>query len=57
MKSLGSALWHGIFNGAFERERASAPTPASLGLDGSFVQALYWFGFDVSSVVVHGGKT
>jgi len=57
MKSWGSALWHGILSGASARERAGAQSPENLGIDGSFAQALYWLGFEVSNVVVHGART
>ncbi len=56
MKAWGSALWHGIMNGASARDRASAQQPAMLGIDGSIAQALYWFAFEVSNVVVHGAR-
>ncbi len=57
MKSWGSALWHGILSGASARERAGAQSPKNLGIDGSIAQALYWLGFEVSNVVVHGART
>lgn len=56
MKSLGSALWHGILSGASARERAFAKTPDSLGIQGSIAHALYWLAFEVSNVVVHGAR-
>lgn len=56
MKLLVKAIWQGVLSGAAARERAQAKTPDSLGLHGSVLQALYWLGFEISNVVVHGAR-
>jgi len=56
MRTLGEALWNGLLAGAFERDRASAATPAERGYAGAIAQALYWFGFELSNVVVFGAR-
>ncbi len=56
MRTLGEALWNGLIAGGFDRDRASATPPEELGYTGSIAQALYWFGFEISNVVVFGAR-
>jgi hypothetical protein len=56
MRTLGEALWNGLLSGAFTRDRASAVPPAERGYAGPIAQALYWFGFELSNVVVFGAR-
>jgi hypothetical protein len=56
MRTLGEAFWNGLLAGASERDRASATPPDRRGYTGPIAQALYWFGFELSNVVVFGTR-
>jgi hypothetical protein len=56
MRTLGEALWNGLLAGGFTKDRASATPPEARGYTGPIAQALYWFGFEISNVVVFGGR-
>ena len=54
MQQLFDALWQGMLAGTSARTRAAAPGPQAHGYTSSLSQALYWFAFEIASVVVHG---
>lgn len=56
MQHYFDALWQGVLAGAAARERAGAPGPQAHGYTTSIAQALYWLGFEVANVVVHGAR-
>lgn len=57
MQHFVNALWQGILSGAAVRDRASAPKPESKGYSSGLAQGLYWLGFEVANVVVHGPRS
>jgi len=56
MRTLGEAFWNGLLAGGFTHDRASATPPEERGYTGPLSQALYWFGFELSNVVVFGAR-
>jgi hypothetical protein len=56
MEPLRKALWQGIVNGSSYRDRAAAPRPETIGFPGAIAQGLYYLGFEVANVVVHGAR-
>jgi hypothetical protein len=56
MDSLRKALWQGVLNGSSYRDRTTAPRPEMLGFSGAIAQGLYYLGFEVANVVVHGAR-
>jgi hypothetical protein len=56
MDTLRRALWQGIVNGSSYRDRTAAPRPENIGFTGALAQGLYYLGFEVANVVVHGAR-
>jgi len=57
MQHYVGAFWHGIKAGAASHDRAGAPAPQTYGFTTSSAQGLYWFGFEIANVVVHGARS
>ncbi len=45
-----------MVSGALTKDRASATPPEARGYTGALSQGLYWFGFEISNVVVFGTR-
>ncbi len=56
MQHYLNALWHGMQGGAAARDRAGVSGPQTQGYTSSIAQALYWLGFEIANVIVHGAR-
>ena len=56
MQQYLNALWKGVLGGAAARDRAREPGPETHGFTSSIAQALFWLGFELANVVVHGAR-